>query len=40
MPYDIVDAYEDVKLLAQRLDALVDQLVDKKILKKPKEVNQ
>lgn len=35
MPYDIVDAYEDIRTLNNKLDAVIELLQEKKIL--PKE---
>lgn len=37
MPYDIVDAYEDVHTISQRLAAIEKILQEKGIIPKPKE---
>jgi len=37
MPYDIVDAYEDIRNINAKLDAVIQILQEKKVLPIPKE---
>ncbi len=37
MPYDITDAMRDIQLLDQKLEAVVEVLIEKKVIDKPKE---
>lgn len=37
MPYDIVDAHEDILVLNEKLDALIQLLKEKKIIEEEKK---
>lgn len=37
MPYDIVDAYRDILTLNEKIDLLIQELVDKKVVEGNKD---
>ena len=37
MPYDIVDAYEDINTINEKLNQIISLLIEKGIIPKPKE---